>query len=303
MARTKGARIRSSFASNAFDTLNTILMCLLALATLGPFVYLILGSLTQSVYYRQVGVALNPAHWTLVSYQLLLSGSSRILQALKVSLLVTTVGTTLGLFITSSLSYVTSKKELPGHDLLVFFVFFTMLFSGGMVPFYLVVRWLGMTNTVWSMIVPFVSDAWFLFIMVKFFDTLPQELQDSARIDGCTEIGIFFRIVLPLSRPVLATIGLFFAVYFWNDWFWPMIFIQESNLLPLQQVLRNVLSQLMPVINPQAAREQAKLTAEVPPMEVLRMAAIIVTVLPITLVYPFLQRYFVKGVMIGAIKG
>ena len=303
MARTKSTPIRESFASRAFDVGNGILMVLLALVTLGPFVYLILGSVTQSVYYRQVGVSLSPAHWTFASYEVLLSTGSRLFQALKISLFVTTVGTFLGLAVTSSLAYVTSKKELPGHDVLIFFIFFTMLFSGGMVPFYLVIRTLGMTDTVWAMIIPFMSDAWYLLIMVKFFDSLPQELQDSARIDGCTEIGIFFRIVLPLSRPVLATIGLFFAVYFWNDWFWPMILIQQSHLLPLQQVLRNILSQLMPVLNPQAAKEQARLAAEMPPMEVLRMAAIIVTVLPITLVYPFLQRYFVKGVMIGAIKG
>mgnify|MGYP001129654737 CR=1 FL=1 len=303
MAQTKSRRIRESTASRIFDVANYFVLTLLGVVTLGPFVYLIFGSLTESTYYRQVGVSINPAHWTLASYQVLLSASSRIYQSFKVTVFVTIVGTFLALFLTSSLAYVVSRKELPGHNFLVFFVFFTMLFGGGMVPFYLVVQWLGLLDTVWAMIIPFMADAWYMFIMVKFFDSLPSELSDSARIDGCSEIGIFFRIVLPLSKPVLATIGLFFAVYFWNQWFWATVFIKNADLLPLQVVLRGILSQLLPVLNPNAAREQARLAQQMPPLEVLRMATIIVTVLPITLVYPFLQRYFVKGVMIGAIKG
>ncbi len=303
MSGSKKTHIRESAASRAFDVANSLLMGLLGLATAGPFIYLILGSLTQAKYYRQVGVSVNPAHWALDSYRVLLGSSSRIFQALKVTVIETAVGTFLGLLITSTLAYVVSRKELPGHNILVFFVFFTMLFSGGMVPFYLVVQWLGLIDTVWSMIIPFMGDAWLMFIMVKFFESLPPELSDSGRIDGCSEVGIFFRIVLPLSKPVLATIGLFFAVFFWNQWFWPTVFIQNSNLLPLQLVLRGILSQMLPVVNPIAAKEQAKMLAEMPPLEVLRMATIIVTVLPIALVYPFLQKYFVKGVMIGAIKG
>jgi len=198
---------------------------------------------------------------------------------------------------------VVAQKDLPGHNLLVFFVFFTMLFSGGMVPFYLIVQGLGLVDTIWAMIIPFMSDAWYMFIMVKFFESLPQDLFDSARIDGSSEFGIFWRIVIPLSKPVLATIGLFFAVYFWNQWFWPMVFIRDATMMPLQVVLRGVLSQLMPVLNPNAAAQQAQMLSKMPPMEVLRMATIMVTVLPIAVVYPFLQRYFVKGVMIGAIKG
>jgi putative aldouronate transport system permease protein len=303
MLQTTHSHIRPSFASRTFDVINSIVMVLVALGTLGPFVYLVLGSLTERIYYQQVGVAINPAHWSLNAYVVLLSSTSTMLQAMKVSLFVTVVGTLLGIAVTSSLAYVTSRTELPGHRLLVFLIFFTMLFSGGMVPFYLIVRSLGMTNRIWGMIIPFMSDAWFIFIMVKFYDTLPAELQDAARIDGCTEVGIFTRIVLPLSKPVLATIGLFFAVFFWNDWFWPSILIQNPSLLPVQQTLRSILSVLSVVINPRGAIEQQKLAAIYPPMDVMRMACIILTVLPIVVVYPFLQKYFVKGVMIGAIKG
>jgi putative aldouronate transport system permease protein len=139
---------------------------------------------------------------------------------------------------------------------------------------------------------------------MKFFQSLPADLEDAARIDGCSELAIFWRIILPLSKPVLATIGLFYAVAYWNEWFWATIFITKAELMPLQLVLRGILSQLLQVFDPQAQIDQAQQAAQVmPPVEVLRMAAIIVTILPIALVYPFLQKYFVKGVMIGAIKG
>jgi putative aldouronate transport system permease protein len=303
MVRTRNNRIRESRGYRVFNVANAIFLCLLALITLAPFVYLVIGSLTEATYYRQVGVSLDPGHWTLTSYQVLLSSTSRILDSLKITVFETALGTLLGLLVTATLAYVVAQKELPGHNLLVFFVFFTMLFGGGMVPFYLIVQGLGLVNTVWAMIIPFMSDAWYLFIMVKFFESLPADIFDSARIDGASEFGIFWKIVVPLSKPVLATIGLFFAVYFWNQWFWPMVFIKNASLMPLQVVLRGVLSQLMPVMNPNAAAQQAQMLSKMPPMEVLRMATIIVTVLPIALVYPFLQRYFVKGVMIGAIKG
>jgi putative aldouronate transport system permease protein len=296
-------RIHQSLGSRTFDVLIVAVLVIISLVTLGPFVYIIFGSLTNSDYYRTNGVTVNPLHWSFASYQVLLSSASRLVPAFEITLLTTLVGTFLGLAITSSLAFVVSRRDLPGHNILVFMLFFTMIFNGGMVPFYLIVNGLKLTNSIWSMVVPFMSDAWFIFIMVKFFESLPQDLFDSARIDGCSDIGLYFRIVLPLSKPVLTTIGLFFAVYFWNQWFWPMIFIQNSDLHPLQMVLRAILASMMPVINANAAMQQAQMTAKMPPVEVMRMAAIIVTILPIAIVYPFLQRYFVKGVMIGAIKG
>lgn len=299
----RSGRIHESFLSRLFDLLNISALVVLVFATLGPFLYILFGSLTQSEYYRTEGVSISPAHWSFASYQALLSAASRLVPSFTVTLLVTIIGTVLGLLVTSSLAFVVSRTELPGHNILVWMLFFTMIFNGGMVPFYLVVNGLKLTNTVWSMIIPFLSDAWFVFILVKFFESLPQDLFDAARIDGCSEIGLYFRIVLPLSKPVLATIGLFFAVYFWNQWFWPMVFIQNSELHPLQVVLRSILASMMPVINPNAAMQQARMTADMPPVEVMRMAAIIATIIPIAIIYPFLQRYFVKGVMIGAIKG
>ena len=297
-------RIRESLASRVFDFFNHILLGLLGLVTIGPFIYLVLGSLTEANYFRSVGVSVSPQHWTLDSYVVLLGGTSRIYQALRITLFITAVGTALSLITTAGLAYGLSKSEVPGHNFFLFFVFFTMLFGGGMVPYYLVVNWLGLVNTVWSLIIPMMVNAWNMFIMMKFFQSLPPELEDAARIDGSSELGIFWRIVLPLSKPVLATIGLFYAVGYWNEWFWATIFISKPELMPLQLVLRGILSQMLQVLDPQAAVDQALQAQQtLPPVEVLRMAAIIVTILPITLVYPFLQKYFVKGVMIGAIKG
>ena len=231
-------------------------------------------------------------------------GASRIYQALRITMFITAVGTALSLLATAGLAYGLAQHGVPGRGLLLFYVFFTMLFGGGMVPFYLVVSWLGLVNTVWALIIPMMVNPWNMFIMMKFFEAIPADLQDAARIDGCSELGIFWRVIIPLSMPVMATIGLFYAVDYWNEWFWATIFISKAELMPLQLVLRGILSQLLQVLDPQAAVDQAQMAQQVaPPVEVLRMAAIVVSILPITLVYPFLQRYFVKGVLIGAIKG
>ena len=294
----------TSLASRVFDAANYLFLALLGIVTLGPLIYLVFGSLTQAEHYRTVGVSIDPTRWTLDSYALLLGAGSRIYLGFKNSLFLTVVGTTLSLATTAGLAYGMSKSELPGHRLFIFLVFFTMLFNGGMVPFYLVVKWLGLVDTLWSLIFPMLVNAWFLFLMMRFFEELPQELEDAARIDGCNEIDVFFRVALPLSMPVLVTVGLFYAVGYWNDWFWATVFLTDPNLLPLQVVLRGVLSQLIQVLDPATASEMAQQQqTTLPPVDVLRMAAIVVTVLPITLLYPFLQRYFVKGVMVGALKG
>ena len=303
-AAVKRPRIKQSRASRAFDVGNYFLLALLGLVTIGPFLYLVFASLTESNYYRVVGVSISPQHWTLDSYLVLLGSASRIYQALRITLFITVVGTALSLLTTAGLAYGLSQREVPGRAILLFYVFFTMLFGGGMVPYYLVVDWLGLVNTVWALIIPMMVNPWNMFIMMKFFETIPADLQDAARIDGCSELAIFWRVIIPLSMPVMATIGLFYAVAYWNEWFWATIFISKAELMPLQVVLRGILSQLLQVLDPQAAVDQAQMAQQVaPPVEVLRMAAIVVTILPIALVYPFLQRYFVKGVLIGAIKG
>jgi putative aldouronate transport system permease protein len=303
MFMQKRNRIRESAASRIFDMANYLLLAGLGIVALLPFLYIVAGSLTTPLYYRLVGVSFDPVNWTLDSYRLLLGHGSRLLQSFKVTGFVTVVGTLLSLSATTALAYGISKKELPGHRFFVWFLFFQMLFGGGLIPFYLVVKSLGLINTVWAMILPGAVSAWYVFIIVRFFEALPSDLEDAARMDGCSELGILWHVILPLSKPVLATIGLFYAVGLWNQWFWATVFITDPNLKPLQLVLRDMLSQLIPIADTATAIEMSKAAQEMPPIEVLRMAAIVVTVLPIVVVYPFLQKYFVKGVMIGAIKG
>ena len=295
-------RIRQGFWSNVFDVFNYIFLALVGVVTLGPFLYLIFGSLTESDFYLTRGVTANPFHWSLASYRILLGGGSRIYQALRVTTFITVVGTFLSLLVTAAGAYGLSRTELPGRRLLTFLVFFTMMFSGGMVPLYLVVRGVGLTETVWSLIIPFLVGAWYMLVMIKFFETLPRELEDAALIDGASQLGIFFRIVLPLSKPVLATIGLFYAVGYWNQWFWASIFTRDQQIATLQLVLNRTLAEFWPLLNPEAMLERAR-QVPVPPPVVLRMASIVVAVLPIAAVYPFLQGYFVKGLMVGSIKG
>jgi putative aldouronate transport system permease protein len=304
VVKTRKTKIRQSVVSQVFDVANYALLVLLGVATLGPFIWLIFGSITETSYYLSTGVSLTPEHWSLDAYKVLLGGASRIYRSFQVTIFMTLVGTLLSLLVTAALAYGISKKNLPGHNLFVSMIFFTMMFSGGIVPFYLIVKILGLVDTIWALIFPFLVSAWNMFIMVKFFESLPSELEDAARIDGCSEFTIFFRIVLPLSKPVLATVGLFYGVSYWNQWFWATIFLVDSSLHPLQLVLRDILSQMIQIQDPNAAVDAAKNRIEnMPPVEVMRMGAILVTVVPIALVYPFLQKYFVKGVMIGAIKG
>jgi len=294
----------TGIVSLTFDAVNYLLLALLGIVTLGPFIYVVLASLTQTDYYRAVGVSLLPAHWTLNAYGILLGGDSRVYQSLKITVFETAMGTFLSLMICAGLAYGLAKKDLPGRNILIFFVFFTLLFGGGFVPFFLVVQALGMVNTVWSLIVPAIVNVWYMFIMMKFFEALPRDLEDAARIDGSSEVGIFWRIILPLSKPVMAAIGLFFAVDYWNQWFWATVFLTNDQLFPLQLMLRGILDQTLEVTNPETLAEMARSQQnQLPPTEILQMAAIVVTILPIVLVYPFLQKYFVQGILIGSIKG
>jgi putative aldouronate transport system permease protein len=257
----------------AFDVVNYALLAVVGFLTGFPFLYALLGSLTGPLRYRLSGVSYNPSHWTLYWYRHLLSGSSPVYRGLQVSLFVTTVGTLLSVMTTSALAYGLSKRNVPGTRLLTFLIFLTMMFERGMVPFYLVVRWLRLTNTLWSLIVPLMINAFYLFVMIKSLESLPADVEDAARMDGCSEIGTFVRIVLPLCKPFMVTIGLFYAVDYWNEWFWPLIFLENTGLYPLQLVLRGLVG---------GGRGAG-------------MAAIVLSALPVIGLAVSLQRHFIRG--------
>jgi putative aldouronate transport system permease protein len=194
---------------------------------------------------------------------------------------------------TSAMAYPLAKKWLPGRRVILLMAAFTLLFSGGLIPTFLVVQKLGLLNTIWAIVLPSLISTWHLFIMRTFFEALPEELEDAATIDGCGTIQVLLRIVLPLSLPVLATIGLYTAVNQWNAFFDALIYLNDRSMYPLQIMLRNIL----------IAGSNVQGEGDMSHMETMKYAMIIIATLPILCIYPFIQKYFIQGSMIGGIKG
>jgi putative aldouronate transport system permease protein len=291
--------IKSSRSSKIFSALNTLLMICLLLVTLLPFLYVLIESFESPADFARYG-AIFPKHFSIDTYIYLLGPGSKILGGFEVSVFIAVVGTALSLLVTMGLAYALSKKYLPGRNFFTTMILITMFFSGGIVPLYFVVNSLGLLNTVWSVILPTAVNAFYFFIMRNFFQNFPDSLEESARIDGANDIRILFSIILPLSGPIVATLGLFYAVDHWNDYVNPLIYITDSNLWPLQLVINNIINS----VNGVTSQSQAALLFKVMPnASTIRMASIVLSVVPIMCVYPFIQKYFVKGIMIGSIKG
>jgi len=276
-----GAKSSRGLAAHLYQALVYGLVTVVGLATGFPFLYLAFGSLTRVAQFRRSGVALLPHDWTLQWYQYLLTPGSPVQQALKVSFLVTIVGTGLSVLVTAALAYGLAKKDLPGRRILIGGIFFTLLFQRGMVPFYLIVRGLHLTETLWALMLPSLVNATYALVMYKFFQALPSEVEDAARLDGCSEARAFFEVLLPLCKPALATIGLFYAVDYWNEWFWAQIFLRDTQLHPLQLVLRRMLDDRVAPV---------------------RMAAIMLSALPIIALGLGLQRRIMGDMLFPIIK-
>jgi putative aldouronate transport system permease protein len=268
--------------------------------TLLPLYYVFVMSVTPfSEVLSNGGFVIIPSNITLEAYIAIFS-SSVVPQSIKITVIVTVAGTILNLLVTMFLAYPLSKKYIPGRNFILMAIVFTMLFSGGLIPLYLVVRATGLLNTIWALIIPTLVSAFNMLIMKTYFEHLPKELEEAARVDGCGDIRTLFSIVIPLSAPILATLGLFYGVQHWNAYFQGIMYITDRELFPIQVVLRNMIqtpdvSQELLITNPQ-------LMQSLPP-ETIKMATVVVTILPIIMVYPFLQRYFIKGMLIGSVKG
>ena len=289
--------------NNAFDYINITFMILLMLIMIFPFWTVVVTSFITAGEFYANPIILWPRHATTTAYEFIFA-NDRLLRSFSVSIFVTVVGTIFYLIVTSALAYGMSKPTLPGRKFFIIILTITMFFSGGLVPYYLLIRSLGLMNTIWCLILPGGVVIWDFIVMKSFFNQLPAELEESAKIDGAGGILIFFRIVIPLSMPLIATFSLFSAVRLWNSWFDAMIFIRDRDLQPLQLVLRQmIVGAGMPpeIMNMIAAR--ASVPSEVVFEEGLKMAIVTVAIIPILLIYPWLQKYFEKGVMIGSIKG
>jgi putative aldouronate transport system permease protein len=291
--------IKSSFGEKVFHVLNNLFMVLLIIIMLYPFWYVAMYSISDSKLAAGGGLFFVPRGFSLASYQLVL-GNTSFLSGFKASFIVTVAGTILSVFFTATTAYAISKKRLRGKNLFSFLILFTMLFNGGLVPSYLVVKNLGMLDTYWALILPNLIGAWNILVMRSFFTGIPDELEEAAKIDGAGDITIFFRIVLPLSKAALATIGLFTAVYYWNDFFSTILYITDKNKWALQAVLRDIVNNTSSALQSQgvAIGYQQNVSENT-----VKMASIIVATLPILIIYPFIQKYFAKGAMIGSVKG
>ncbi|MCL2015190.1 MAG: carbohydrate ABC transporter permease [Defluviitaleaceae bacterium] len=286
-------------ASKIFDVFNVIFLVFCAIVTFVPFIYIIAGSFASQAEILERGFFLIPREPRIEAYLYILS-SAMLPRAMVVSILVTVVGTAVSMFFTTTFAYPLSKKYLAGRNVMLSLVIFTMLFGGGMVPTFLVVRALGLLNSFWAMILPGAISVWNLIVIKNFFQSIPEEIEDSARIDGASDLTVFTKIVLPLSTAAIATFSLFYAVAYWNQFRPALIFIpSNTEIWPLQLILRNIVMMAAGTI------EDAVFDPNFvqPPPDSIRNAIIVFATVPILMVYPFIQKHFTKGVMVGAIKG
>lgn len=270
------------------------ILAVIAVSIVFPLLYVVSVSLTPySEVLKNGGFAIIPRNINFEAYGAFLK-DHKIPQAYRITIFLTVVGTLVNLVMTALMAYPLSKKNLPFRKVLLMTILFTMLFGGGMIPTYLVVKATGLLNTVWAMIIPGSVATFYLLIMKTFFENLPESLDEAAKIDGASELRILWQIVLPLSMPIMATVGLFYAVGHWNEFFNAIIYVSDSSLHPLQVTLRGILKQT----------EMPELDFEkVLPTQSLQMAAVVLSTLPIVVVYPFIQKYFTQGAMLGSVKG
>jgi putative aldouronate transport system permease protein len=289
-----------SKSDRLFDFILYAFLSLFALSTLFPLYYVVIMSITPyTEVMRNGGFVIFPKDITFAAYKEIFS-SGRIPRALNITITVTLVGTFLNLLVTSLLAYGLSKKTVPGRNGILLAIIFTMLFSGGMIPTYLVVRSVGLLDSIWALILPGLVSTFNMLIMKTYFEGLPHEIEEAAKVDGCGDLRTLFRIVLPLSAPIFATMGLFYGVAHWNAYFAGIMYLNDKSLYPLQVVLQNMIRS--PDVSQELEIRNPMLIAQLPP-ETIKMATVVVAIVPILLVYPFLQKYFMKGMLIGAIKG
>ena len=273
-----------------FIIVSYILLGLLAVVTIVPLLSVLITSfVSASEIARRGQFILWPEVWDTSAYGILFK-TDKLYTGYANTLFVVIVGTALSMFLTITLAYPLSKRELRGRNGILGMVFFTMLFSGGMVPNYILVKELGLLNSRWALVLPYICNTWNMLIMRNFFYAIPDALEEAAYLDGANQFTILIRVILPLSLPSIATIAMFYAVSFWNAWFPGVMYLTDAKLVPVQNVMRTI------IISATAA-------LEAPTSHTLKCASIVVTTLPILCVYPFIQKYFVKGVMVGSVKG
>jgi putative aldouronate transport system permease protein len=295
MAR-RSVRHYDSAGSRVFDVVNVVVLLALAAITVLPLLYVLAGSFASESEIDSRPFFLWPKQFVTDAYDYMF-GTDVFVRALLTTIGVTAVGTLVQLALTLTMAYPLSKRYLPGRTLFLNVVIFTLVFSGGMIPTYLVVRDLGLLDSYWALILPLAINPFYLIIVKSFFQELPEALEEAARIDGCNELGVFRRIVLPLSKPIIATFSLFYATAIWNDYMSPLLYINDEQKWTLQVFVRQLTAPNADAENVLNVQESALF-----PQQGLKFAVIVLATLPILFVYPFLQKHFAKGVLIGSVK-
>lgn len=291
--------LRKTAGEKIFNFFNTLLMIFVIIITLYPLLHVLFASISQpSRLIQHQGIILWPMGISFKSYNIVFK-YPMIISGYLNTIFYVLAGTTLNLIMTVLAAYVLSRKQVYLKNIIMFFIVFTMFFQGGMIPLYLLIKDLGLRDNRWALILPVAVSAWNIIITRTSFQSVPDSLEESARIDGAKDFTILFRIMIPLCRPVLAVMVLFYGVAHWNTWFSAMLYFRNRDLYPLQLVLREIL-----IISDVTSMTQGVSAIDAEPIgQTIKYATIVVATIPIMCVYPFLQKYFVKGVMIGAIKG
>jgi putative aldouronate transport system permease protein len=294
----------NSKENKRFQIISNIIMILVSISCIMPFILLIVSSFTDETAILKNGYSFFPSELSLTAYKYLIDNSSQILHAYGITIFVTVLGTSASLIITSMLAYPLSRKDLPMRKFFTIIVVITLLFNGGLVPSYLIYTGtFHIKNTIWALIVPgLLMNAFNIMLMRTFYITsIPDALIESARIDGAGEFKIFHKIILPLSLPILATVGLMTGIMYWNDWNNGLIYLNDSNLFSIQVLLNRMMTDIQFL----AANSDkiVGIDTSTLPSATIRMAIAVIGILPILAAYPFFQKYFVKGITIGAVKG
>lgn len=291
--------IRRTLGGRIFDVFNYLFLTLLALTFIYPFWFMVLQSFSDPIDVNTIGFHIWSDTWNVEAYRYVLN-NQRIGIAYLNSVFRTVVGTTVIVVVSLLAAYPLSKRRLPGRTIITIYFLVIMFFSGGLIPTYLVIRRLGMLNTRWALILPSCLNVFYVIIMRNFIMAIDYSLQESAHIDGASSLTILFRIIVPVARPVIATVALWAAVSHWNAWFDALIYISDDNKTVLQLLLRRMMELINWVNN--LENWEMKFIVDIPPQSV-QAAIALLTIGPIILIYPFAQRHFIKGIMIGSLKG
>lgn len=294
-------KVKRKMHDRSFDIIGSVIIVFVAIVCVLPFALMISGSLSSEVVVSSKGFGLLPKGFTLDAYGYIFKSPEKILNGYKMSIIVTVLGTVIGLFITSMTGYVLARKGFMLADKLAFYFYFTTLFSGGLLPYYiLLTRYLHFRNTIFGLVMPGMLSVFNIIIMKNFVKSIPHEICESALVDGAGEFQIFSKIYLHMMKPALATIGLFMALGYWNNWSNSMLYTDVEEMYTLQYLLYRTTSGLTAIAqNPELAAE-AVVTL---PTQTVKLAMTVVSIGPIILVYPFVQKYFVQGMTVGAVKG